>query len=99
MSGLHLRAISHAYGTQPRAERGIGVRSPGGAGVPVGAKRLREDDTLLQAGRRAGRPADRCQVEIDGRVVADGAHAKRTLPPEQRGRRPDVPGLRPVPAL
>jgi iron(III) transport system ATP-binding protein len=82
MSGLHMRAISHAFGSN-RVLSGVSVfvapgelvclSGPSGCGKTT-LLRLAAGLEHLQTG----------QVEIDGRIVADGTHAKQ-LPPEQRG--------------
>ncbi len=82
MSGLHMRAISHAYGSH-KVLSGVSVfvvpgelvclLGPSGCGKTT-LLRLAAGLEHLQTG----------QIEIAGRVVADGSRSGQ-LPPEQRG--------------
>ena len=82
MSGLHLRAISHAYGRN-RVLSGVSVFvAPGELVCLLGPSGCGKTTLLrIAAGLEDLQTG---VVEIDGSVVADGAQ-KRSLPPEQRG--------------
>jgi len=82
MSGLHLRAISHAFGSNQVLSGVSDFVAPGELVCLLGPSgcgkttllRLAAGLEMLQTG----------QVEINDKTVADGANA-RQMPPEQRG--------------
>ncbi|MEX0694980.1 MAG: ABC transporter ATP-binding protein [Rhodospirillales bacterium] len=82
MNGLHMRAISHAFGIH-EVLSGVSVYvAPGELVCLLGPSGCGKTTLLrLAAGLEHLQTG---QVEIDGRIVADGADPKQ-LPPEQRG--------------